>query len=101
MCSAISNESVRSSSRLASVSVPGVTMRAMARSTGPLEVAGSPTCSTMTTDSPIFTSRARYCSTAWKGTPAIGIGWPADWPRCVCVMSSSRAARIASSKNSS
>jgi hypothetical protein len=54
-----------SSSSAASVSVPGVTMRATARSTGPLLVAGSPICSQMTTDSPSLTSFARYCSTAW------------------------------------
>ena len=48
-----------SSSSAASVSVPGVTMRATARSTGPLLVAGSPTCSQMTADSPSLTSLAR------------------------------------------
>jgi len=79
------------------VRVPGVTMRVTARSTGPLEVAGSPICSQITTDSPSFTSRAKYCSTAWKGTPAMRIGRPADWPRVVRVMSSRRAAFSASS----
>lgn len=48
-----------SSSSAASVSVPGVTMRTTLRSTGPLAKAGSPICSAMATDSPIFTSRAR------------------------------------------
>ena len=48
-----------SSSSAASVSVPGVTMRTTLRSTGPLARAGSPICSAMATDSPIFTSRAR------------------------------------------
>jgi hypothetical protein len=76
-------------------------MRLTARSIGPLVAPGSPTCSAITTDSPIFTSRARYCSTAWKGTPAILIGWPPDCPRVVSVMSSRRAAFSASSKNSS
>ena len=76
--------------------VPGVTMRATLRSTGPFDVAGSPNCSTITTDSPVFISFARCCSTAWNGTPAMGIGAPADGPREVSVMSSSRAARSAS-----
>ncbi len=84
-----------------SVSVPGVTMRMTLRSTGPLLVAGSPTCSQIATDSPIFTSFARYCSTAWYGTPAMRIGWPADWPRVVSVMSRSFAARSASEWKSS
>ena len=61
-----------------SVSVPGVTMRVTLRSTGPLAVAGSPICSQIATDSPSFTSFARYCSTACNGTPAILIGAPAD-----------------------
>ncbi len=61
-------------SRAESVSVPGVTMRVTLRSTGPLEAAGSPTCSQMATDSPSFTSLARYCSTACQGTPAMRIG---------------------------
>ena len=90
-----------SSSSAESVSVPGVTMRATWRSTGPLEVAGSPICSAIATDSPSFTSRARYCSALWYGTPAILIGLPAEAPRVVSVMSSSRAAFSASSKNSS
>ena len=64
-------------------------MRDTLRSTGPLLVAGSPICSQIATDSPSFISLARYCSTAWNGTPAIGIGAPADWPRAVSVMSSS------------
>ena len=94
---AASRQSRLGSSRFASVSVPGVTMRATLRSTGPLLVAGSPNCSTITTDSPCFMSRARCGSSAWYGTPAIGIGAPADCPRAVSVMSSSRAARSASS----
>ena len=47
-----------------SVSVPGVTMRIILRSTGPLLVAGSPICSQMATDTPCATSLARYCSAA-------------------------------------
>jgi hypothetical protein len=39
--------------------VPGVTMRVTLRSTGPFDVAGSPTCSQIATDSPSFTSLAR------------------------------------------
>ncbi len=88
-------------SRPVSVTVPGVTTRTTLRSTGPLLVAGSPICSQMATDSPILTSRARYCSTETTGTPAIGIGAPAEVPRLVSVMFSSRAARSASAKNSS
>ena len=57
--SANSQMSRLSSINAASVSVPGVTMRLTARSTGPLLVAGSPICSQITTDSPIFTRRAR------------------------------------------
>ena len=46
-------------SSASSVSVPGVTMRVTWRSTGPLLVAGSPTCSQIATDSPLRTSLAR------------------------------------------
>jgi len=42
-----------------SVTVPGVTMRTTLRSTKPLDVAGSPICSQIATDSPSATSRAR------------------------------------------
>ncbi len=76
--------------------VPGVTTRMTLRSTGPFDVAGSPTCSQIATDSPSFTSLARYWSMEWNGTPAMRIGWPADCPRVVSVMSSSFAARSAS-----
>ncbi len=93
---AASRQSRLASSRFASVSVPGVTMRAMRRSTGPLLVAGSPNCSTITTDSPLFINFARCGSSEWWGTPAIGIGAPADCPRDVSVMSSSRDACSAS-----
>ncbi|MNF72910.1 hypothetical protein D3C84_549000 [compost metagenome] len=51
--------SLRSSSSASSLTVPGVMMRTTCRSTGPLLVAGSPTCSQITTDSPSFTSFAR------------------------------------------
>ena len=47
------------SSRLASVTVPGVITRSTLRSTGPLLVAGSPICSQIATDSPTFISFAR------------------------------------------
>ncbi|MNJ67993.1 hypothetical protein D3C77_642060 [compost metagenome] len=60
-------------------------------------VAGSPTCSQITTDSPSFTSLARYPSAAWKGMPHMGIDWPADCPRAVRVISRSFAAFFASS----
>ena len=62
---AASRQSRFGSSRLASVSVPGVTMRATLRSTGPLLVAGSPTCSTITALSPSFINRARCGSIEW------------------------------------
>ena len=89
--------SALSSSSDASVSVPGVTMRVTWRSTGPFAVAGSPICSQIATDSPSFTSLARYCSTEWAGTPAIFTGVPADTPREVRAMSSRRDAFSASS----
>jgi hypothetical protein len=101
MDSAASSVSRRSSSSASSVTVPGVTTRTTCRSTGPLAFAGSPICSQIATDSPLRTARARYVSSVCTGTPAIGIGSPADWPRAVSVMSSSRAARRASSKKSS
>ena len=80
-----------------SVSVPGVTMRVTARSTGPFDVAGSPICSQIAADSPSLTSFARYCSIDCHGTPAILIGAPADAPRVVSVRSRSRDAFSASS----
>ena len=86
-----------SSSSAGSVRVPGVTMRVTSRSTGPFAVATSPTCSQIATDSPSFTSFARYCSAECQGTPAILIGAPAEAPRVVSVMSSRRAAFSASS----
>ena len=95
--SAASGRSSRSGSSCASVSVPGVMVRITFRSTGPLLVAGSPICSQMATDWPSATSRARYCSSACTGTPAIGIGSPADVPRLVSVIDSSCAALRASS----
>ncbi len=101
MRTAASRRSALSGSRPASASVPGVTMRTTSRATGPFAVAGSPICSQMATDSPCPISFARYASSAWNGTPAIGIGAPFDWPRAVSVMSSSCAARFASSWNSS
>ena len=79
------------------MSVPGVTIRVTSRSTGPFAVATSPTCSQIATDSPSFTSLARYCSTECTGTPAIFTGAPADWPRAVSVRSSSREPFSASS----
>ena len=54
-----SSVSTRSSSRALSVMVPGVTTRTTLRSTGPLAVATSPTCSAMATASPSLISRAR------------------------------------------
>ena len=70
----------------------GVTTRTTLRSTGPL--AGGHV-------SHLLGNRHRFAHLdeaaqvvfqAWKGTPAITTGWPADWPRCVRVMSSRREA---------
>ena len=91
-----SGRSSRSGRRLASVSVPGVTMRTTLRSTGPLLVEGSPICSQTATDSPSRSNFARFCSSDTTGTPAIGIGSPALTPRRVNVMPSRGAARSAS-----
>ena len=60
----------RSGSRLASIkasslSVPGVIMRCTCRSTGPLVVAASPTCSQIATLNPALTHLAKYPSAAW------------------------------------
>ena len=88
--------SSRSGNKLASVRVPGVTIRTTLRSTGPLLVAGSPICSHTATDSPRRIKRARCCSSDWTGTPAIGMGSPALTPRRVRVMPSRGAARSAS-----
>ena len=74
---AISKASLVSDSSSASVKVPGVTTRTTLRSTGPLLVATSPTCSQIATDSPSLIRRAKYVSTEWKGTPAITTGLPA------------------------
>ena len=100
-CTAASRLSRDAASSAESVMVPGVTMRVTLRSTGPFEVAGSPTCSQMAADSPAFTSLARYGSSAWYGTPAMRIGWPPELPRAVSVMSRSFAARSASPWKSS
>ncbi|CFN72511.1 Uncharacterised protein [Bordetella pertussis] len=94
---AASARSALAGSKASSVRVPGVTMRTMRRSTGPLAAAGSPICSQMATDSPSATRRARYCSMACTGMPAIGIGVPFELPRLVSVRLSRRAARSASS----
>ncbi|MDT4867925.1 hypothetical protein FQZ97_1028600 [compost metagenome] len=58
-CTAIRTASVLSDSNSLSVSVPGVTTRTTLRSTGPLAVATSPTCSQMAADSPSLMRRAR------------------------------------------
>ena len=57
--SASSVVSLRSASSSPSVTVPGVTTRVTLRSTGPLAVATSPTCSAIATDSPSLISFAR------------------------------------------
>jgi hypothetical protein len=56
---ASSIDSCLSDSSSLSVSVPGVTTRTTLRSTGPLDVAGSPICSQMATDAPSLISRDR------------------------------------------
>ena len=58
-CSASSSVSARSAISSLSVTVPGVTTRTTLRSTGPLAVATSPTCSATATASPSLISRAR------------------------------------------
>ena len=58
-CTASSSDSLLSDSSSLSVSVPGVTTRTTLRSTGPLAVATSPTCSAIATDSPILIRRPR------------------------------------------
>ena len=83
-------------SKVSSVSVPGVTTRTTSRFTGPLPPT-SPVCSQIATGTPRRTSRERWLSSAWYGIPAIGIGLPPLLPRAVRVMSSSSAARLASS----
>ena len=57
--SATTSVSRCASSRASSVTVPGVTTRTTARSTGPFDLAGSPICSQMATLSPLRTRRAR------------------------------------------
>ena len=47
------------SSRASSVTVPGVTTRTTCRSTGPFDLAGSPICSQIATDSPRRSKRPR------------------------------------------
>ena len=89
-----------SSRSASSVTVPGVMILVTFRSIGPLVAPGTPSCSQMATDSPFCTSFARYESTAWNGTPAIGISLPsAAPPRWVRVRSRSADAFFASSKN--
>ena len=100
-CMASRQRSDFSGKRSESVRVPGVTTRTTLRSTGPLLVAGSPICSQIATDSPSLIRRARYCSTEWKGTPAILIGLPLEEPRWVRVTPIRREAFSASSKKSS
>ena len=51
--------SLRSSNNNSSLTVPGVTIRTILRSTGPLLVAGSPICSQIATDSPSEMSLAK------------------------------------------
>jgi CCR4-NOT transcriptional regulation complex NOT5 subunit len=58
-CTASRMDSVLSDSSSLSVNVPGVTTRTTLRSTGPLLVATSPTCSQIATDSPCLMRRAR------------------------------------------
>ena len=81
-----------------SVSVPGVMIRETLRSIEPF-FCGWPTCSTITTLSPMRTRRAMYWSSDTIGMPAMGIGAPSSvLPRLVSVMPMSRLAFTASSK---
>ena len=96
-CSATSRLSRLPSSRPASVSVPGVTMRATLRSTGPLLVAGSPICSQIATDSPEPHQLGQILLDRVVGHAGHRDRRPGRCPRAVSVMSSSGAARCASS----
>ena len=82
-----------------SVNVPGVTIRTTRRSIiAPLSAPIASTCSEIATDSPLFTRRARYCSSVEAGIPAIGIGFPSKVPRRVSVSPKIRETFTASSK---
>ena len=82
-----------------SVRVPGVMIRETLRSIEPF-FCGWPTCSTITTLSPMRTRRAMYWSSDTIGMPAMGIGSPfKSVPREVSVIPKSLLARTASSKN--
>lgn len=73
----------------------------ISRRTSPFAFAGSSTWSQIATLSPSLSSRARYPSSAWCGTPHIGASLSVPFWRAVRVSSSSSAARFASSKKSS
>ena len=85
----------RASSRLSSVSVPGVTRRTTSRRTTALgprfrASAGSSICSQTATRWPCAIRRWRYSSAAWIGTPHMGMSWPRCLPRLVSAMPSAR-----------
>ena len=87
----------RASSRLSSVSVPGVTRRTTSRRTTALgprlrASAGSSICSHTATRWPCAIRRWRYSSAAWIGTPHIGMSCPRCLPRLVSAMPSAREA---------
>ena len=85
-----------------SISVPGVTIRTMSRSTSPFAWAGSSICSQIATLYPFAMSRAIYASEEWYGTPHMGMrssGFSVDLSRDVSVRSSSSDAVLASESN--
>ena len=94
----------RASSRLSSVSVPGVTSRTTSRLTTDFAPrlrasAGSSICSQTATRNPLRISVSRYPSAACTGTPHIGMSCPRCCPRLVSAMSSAALAASASAKN--
>ena len=94
-CTASSSASLASASSSLSVSVPGVTTRTTLRSTGPLAVATSPTCSQIATDfaeldQPRQIAFDRMHRHAGHHDRLAGAA-----PRAVSVMSSSRCAPFA------
>ena len=82
------------SSSPSSVTVPGVTTLVISLRTSPFAVLGSSTWSQSAAVIPARISFARYDSSAWYGTPHIGMPL-----RCVSVAPSTGDAVMASSPN--
>ncbi len=91
--------SARPSISASSVSVPGVISRTTSRRTTPLAAAGSSICSHRATRWPAAIIFRRYPSTAWNGTPAIGISSGLPLFRLVSATPSTREQTRASSQN--